>query len=94
VTPLLCSSTKLEYDHLLDNQTWESVDWKIVPSGVPIHKPIWRFKIKMDGRYKAHLCSNGQYGNNHVAILMHFLSGLKLQMEVPAVFNSTNSIIM
>jgi hypothetical protein len=64
---------QLEYNALIENQMWESVDWKSIPNGVSIHKPIWRFKIKEDGRYKAHLCFDGQFQETGVLIHLHQL---------------------
>ena len=55
------AAIQLEYDALIENHTWVVVDQKSVPSGIAIHKPIWRYKIKDDRRYKACLCFDGRF---------------------------------
>jgi len=37
------------------------VDRSEVPKDAKVHRPIWRFKVKLDGRYKARLCFDGRY---------------------------------
>ena len=50
-----------EYKALVDNKTWELIHRKNVPVGMKIHRPIWRFKRKLSGRYKARLCFDGRF---------------------------------
>ena len=46
---------------LIHNETWEEVPLYSLPAEHSIHRPIWHFKIKADGRYKAHLCFDGRH---------------------------------
>lgn len=50
-----------EYDAQIKNGTWEIVPRSSVPPGHKLHRPIWRFKIKSDGRHKARLCFDGRF---------------------------------
>ena len=48
-----------ELASLKANDTWEEVD-HILPNA-QVHRPIWRFKKKDDGRHKARLCFDGRF---------------------------------
>ena len=50
-----------EYDALIRNGTWTEVNRDTILKGTKIHRPIWRFKRKLDGRYKARLCFDGRF---------------------------------
>jgi hypothetical protein len=50
-----------EYNALVKNNTWEEIDFNRIPKSASIHRPIWRFKIKDDGRFKARLCFDGRH---------------------------------
>jgi histone deacetylase 1/2 len=50
-----------EYNSLVKNETWRKIARSEVPDGFPIHRPIWRFKIKSNGIYKARLCFDGRF---------------------------------
>ena len=49
----------LETSALIQNDTWEEVPISSLSSNTSIHRPIWQFKVKADGRYKAQLCFDG-----------------------------------
>ena len=50
-----------EFNALMDNNTWDYVNIDEVPEGVSIHRPIWRWKHKLDGRFKGRLCFDGRH---------------------------------
>jgi hypothetical protein len=77
--PVEPKSIQLEYNALIENQTWEPIDWKSVPNGVPIHKLIWKFKIKEDGRYKARLCFDRRFQEAGVDYFDTFASAMQLE---------------
>jgi hypothetical protein len=52
---------KEEFDANIANNTWSYIDMCQIPRGTRLHHPIWRFKIKTDGRYKARLCFDGRH---------------------------------
>lgn len=52
---------KEEFDANIRNNTWDYIPKQELPPGIAIHKPIWRFKVKSDGRYKARICFDGRH---------------------------------
>jgi Reverse transcriptase (RNA-dependent DNA polymerase) len=50
------TACQYELDALAKNKTWELVN---LPSGRKAVKSKWVFKLKNDGRYRAHLVAKG-----------------------------------
>ena len=50
-----------EYNAHVRNETWKEISRNSIPSGIQFHRPIWRFKIKDNGIYKARLCFDGRF---------------------------------
>ena len=59
--PQWAEAADKEFNALMDNNTWDYVDIDEVPEGVSIHRPIWRWKHKLDGRFKGRLCFDGRH---------------------------------
>ena len=57
--PEAMEAAKREIEMIQKFGTWKLVPRSQVPSGTPIHAPIWRFTQKSDGRMKARLCFPG-----------------------------------
>ena len=75
----------LEYQALLSNKTWEVVE---KPEGVAIHKPIWKFKIKDDGRFKARLCFDRRFQELGVDYFDTYAPVMRMEM-LRTVVNAT-----
>ena len=50
---------KKEYDALIALNTWELILKSSIPPNTTVHNPVWKMKIKDNGRRKARLCFNG-----------------------------------
>jgi hypothetical protein len=50
-----------QYNALIRNNTWDLYKMTEIPRHTKLHKPVWKFKIKTDGRFKARLCFNGKH---------------------------------
>ena len=49
-----------EFDALTKNGTWTLVPIQSLPAGTKVHQPIWRFRKKLDGQFKAWFCFDGR----------------------------------
>ncbi len=72
-------SIQLEYSALIANKTWDVIDRSLVPNNAAIHRPIWKFKIKEDGRYKSRLCFDGRYQEEGVDFYETYAPVMRLE---------------
>jgi hypothetical protein len=50
-----------QYNALIRNNIWDLYKMTEIPWNTKLHKPVWKFKIKTNGRFKARLYFNGKH---------------------------------
>ena len=55
------AAAQKEFEDLKQNNTWKLIPQAELPAGIKVHRPIWRFKRKLNGVFKARLCFDGRF---------------------------------
>ena len=55
------AAAEKEINDLKRNSTWKLIRRSELPPGTKVHRPIWRFKLKLNGTFKARLCFDGRF---------------------------------